>query len=372
MPSLRLSVLLLLLLSLSVHAAPIKLSPTQIKSLGVETAPLTRHGGSLSPGMPATVVIPDGQTRVVATPMAGLVIASLAAEGEPVKRGQVLARLSSPDLIGLQGGLAQAASALGLAQDNARRDQGLLREGIIAESRARTSAAALAQAKAALNAQRAMLRAQGLNDAAIARAERGEGFASEIALMAPISGVVLARQATLGSRVEAATALYTIANLNPLWIEIDAPSDVAARVKPGMKVEVVARAELPERQIQGSVLRVLPGAGAAQTVRIRARLDNASAIPDANLRAGQSVLARIAGLGGGQEVRVRVGAVVHEGGKTYLFVRRPDGFEARKVRVLSQSANTVSLAGDFKDGEMVAVAGIAALKSAWLGAGDAQ
>jgi RND family efflux transporter MFP subunit len=362
----RFSLLFSLLLSLGVQAAPIKLTPTQIKALGIETAPLTRHAGSLSPGMPATVVIPDGQTRVVAAPMAGLVIATQAAEGEPVKRGQVLARLTSPDLIGLQGGLAQAASALGLALDNSRRDAGLLREGIIAESRARTSAAALAQAKAALNAQRAMLRAQGLNDAAIARAERGEGFASEIALTAPISGVVLVRQATLGSRVEAATALYTIANLNPLWIEIDAPADVAARVKPGMKVE------LPGRQIQGSVLRVMSGAGAAQTVRIRARLDNANASPDGSLRAGQSVQARITGLGGAQEVRVRVGAVVHEGGKTYLFVRRPDGFEAREVRVLSQSANAVSLAGEFKDGEMVAVGGIAALKSAWLGAGDAQ
>jgi cobalt-zinc-cadmium efflux system membrane fusion protein len=364
----RFSLLLFLLLSLGVDAAPIKLTPPQIKSLGVETAPLTRHGGSLSPGMPATVVIPDGQTRVVAAPMAGLVLATLAAEGEPVKRGQVLARLSSPDLIGLQGGLAQAASTLALAQDSARRDEGLLREGIIAESRARASAAALAQAKAALNAQRAMLRAQGMNDAALARAQRGEGFSSEITLTAPISGVVLARQATLGSRVEAATALYTIANLNPLWIEIDAPADVAARVNPGMKVEVDIRANLPGRNMTGSVLRVMSGAGAAQTVRIRARLDQ----PDGSLRAGQSVQARITGLGGGQEVRVRVGAVVHEGGKTYLFVRRPDGFEARQVRVLSQSANTVSLAGDFKDGEMVAVAGIAALKSAWLGAGDAQ
>lgn len=362
----RFSLLLILLLSLGVQAASIKLTPTQVKALGVETAPLTRHGGSLSPGMPATVVIPDDQTRVVAAPMAGLVIASLAAEGEPVKRGQVLARLSSPDLIGLQGGLAQAASALDLAQDNARRDEGLLREGIIAESRARTSAATLAQAKAALNAQRAMLRAQGLNDAAIARAERGEGFASEIALTAPINGVVLARQVTLGSRVEAATALYTIASLNPLWIEIDAPADVAAQVKPGMKVE------LPGRQIQGSVLRVMSGAGAAQTVRIRTRLDNPNANPDASLRAGQSVQARITGLGGGQEVRVRVGAVVHEGGKTYVFVRRVDGFEARAVRVLSQSANAVSLAGEFKDNEMVAVSGIAALKAAWLGAGDAQ
>jgi hypothetical protein len=84
------------------------------------------------------------------------------------------------------------------------------------------------------------------------------------------------------------------------------------------------------------------------------------------------VSARITGLGGGQEVRVRVGAVVHEGGKAYVFVRRADGFDVREVKMLSQSANAVSLAGEFKDGELVAVGGIAALKSAWLGAGDAK
>jgi RND family efflux transporter MFP subunit len=358
----RFSPLLLLLFSFGVHAAPIKLTPIQIKSLGVETAPLTRHAGSLSPGMPASVVIPDGQMRIVAAPVPGLVLATLAAEGEPVRRGQVLARLSSPELIGLQGGLAQAATTLDLARDSARRDEGLLREGIIPESRARASAAALAQAKAALNAQRAALRAQGLNDAAITRAERGEGYASEIALAAPISGVVIARQAALGSRVEAATALYTIASLNPLWIDIDAPADVAARVKPGMKVE------LPGRHAKGVVLRVLPATSAAQTVRIRARVDN----PDADLRAGQNVAARITGLGGGQEWRVPVKAVVREAGKAYVFVRRPEGFAARQVTVLSQSASMVSLEGEFRDGELVAVGGIAALKSAWLGAGDAQ
>jgi RND family efflux transporter MFP subunit len=365
-------IFLALLFSIGVHAAPIKLTPPQIKSLGIETASLTRHAGSLSPGMPAMVAIPDGQMRVVAAPMAGLVLATLAAEGEPVRRGQVLVRLSSPELIGMQGGLAQAASSMNLAQDTAQRDAGLLREGIIAESRARASAAALAQAKAALNAQRAMLRAQGLSGAAIGRAERGEGYASEIALSAPIDGIVLARQATLGSRVEAATALYTIASLNPLWIEIDAPADVAARVKPGMKVEVDIRTKLPGRQMRGSVLRVLPGAGAAQTVRIRARVENVNLGSDTTLRAGQSVSARIEGLGGGQEWRVPVKAVAREAGKSYVFVRRPDGFEARQVTVLAQSANAVSLAGEFREGEMVAVGGIAAVKSAWLGAGDAQ
>ena len=358
----RFSFLCFLLFSFGVHAAPIKLTPLQIKSLGVETAPLTRHAGSLSPGMPANVVIPDGQTRVVAAPVAGLVLATLAAEGEPVRRGQALVRLSSPDLIGLQGELAQAASTLDLARDNARRDEGLLREGIIPEARARASGAALAQAKAALNAQRAALRAQGLNNAAIARAERGEGYASEITLAAPIGGVVVARQAALGSRVEAATALYTVASLDPLWIEIDAPSDVAARVKPGMRVE------LPGRQLTGTVLRVLPATSAAQTVRIRARVSN----PDGALRAGQNVAARITGIGAGQEWRVPVRAVVREAGKAYVFVRRPDGFVAREIRVLSQSANMASLEADFKEGELVAVGGIAALKAAWLGAEDGQ
>ena len=344
----RFSPFLVLLLSIGAQAAPIKLTPVQIRSLGVETVALTRHAGSLSPGMPAMVVIPDAQTRVVAAPAAGLVLATLAEEGESVRRGQVLVRLSSPELIGLQGGLAQAASALALAQDSARRDEGMLREGIIAESRARASAAGLAQARAALNAQRAMLRTYGLSNAALARAERGE--------------------AVLGGRVEAATALYTLANTNPLWIEIDAPTDVAERVKPGMKVAVEIRAELPGRQIRGSVLRVLPGAGAAQTVRIRAVLDGAVS----GLRPGQSVAARIEGLGGGQEWRVPVSAVAREAGKSYVFVRRPDGFEAREISVLSQSASAVSVAGNFTAGEMVAAGGIAALKSAWLGATDAK
>lgn len=358
----RLSLLLLLVFALGVDAAPVKLTPLQIKSLGVQTAPLTRHAGSLSPGMPATVVVPDAQTRVLAAPVSGLVLATLAEEGEPVRRGQVLLRLSSPELIAPQGELAQAASRMNLARENARRDQALLGEGIIAETRARASAAALAQAQAALNAQRALLRAQGLDAAALARAERGEGYTSEITLSAPISGVITARQAVPGSRVEAASALYVLASLKPLWIEIDAPADVAMRARAGMKVD------LPGRGIQGTILRVLPLAGAAQTVRIRARIEDFAAV----LRPGQSVAVRIEGLGDGVEWRVPASAVVREAGRTYLFVRRADGFVARPVRVLAQSANRVSLAGEFKDGERVAVSGIAALKAAWLGANDAE
>lgn len=338
----------------------IKVSPIQMKSLGIGVSPLERHAGSLSPGMPALVVVPDGQTRVVAAPLAGAILDASFAEGEPVRKGQVLVRLSSPDLINLQRDLAQAATSQKLAQDAARRDEALFKEGIIAESRALASAGQLAQARAALSAQRAALQAQGLGATAIAQAERGERFSAEISLSAPFDGVVLMRQALAGSRVEAATPLYTIARLDPLWLEIEVPADVAARLKPGMQVDI------PGRRAKGSVLRVVPTAGAAQTVRVRAKVNN----PDGDLRVGQSVAARIQTTGDGSAWRVPVKALVREAGKTWVFVLRQGGFIALPVTLQNQSAGAASVLGEFKVGEMVAVSGVAALKAYWTGGGE--
>lgn len=338
----------------------IKVSPAQMKSLGIGVSPLERHAGSLSPGMPALVVVPDGQTRVIAAPLAGAVLDAPFAEGEPVRKGQVLVRLSSPELINLQRDLAMAATSQKLAQDAARRDAALFKEGIVAESRALASAGQLAQARAALGAQRAALTAQGLGAAAIAEAERGERFAAEISLSAPFDGVVLMRQAQAGSRVETAAPLYTIARLNPLWLEIEAPADVAARLKPGMQVDI------PGHKATGSVLRVAPTASAAQTVRVRAKVNN----PEGDLRVGQSVAARILAAGDGSAWRVPVNAMVREAGKTWVFVLRQGGFIALPVTLHNQSAGAAAVTGDFKAGEMVAVSGVAALKAWWTGGGE--
>ncbi|MGS0754015.1 efflux RND transporter periplasmic adaptor subunit [Roseateles sp. GG27B] len=41
--------------------------------------------------------------------------------------------------------------------------------------------------------------------------------------MAPISGVVLERPVVVGQRVEEAAALFRIAKLAPLWVELQVP-----------------------------------------------------------------------------------------------------------------------------------------------------
>lgn len=340
----------------------IPVSAAQRASLRIATAPLTAHAGAVSVGLPATVAVPPAQERVVAAPLAGLVAGLRAAPGERVAAGQVLAVLKSSELISGQQALAQAAIQARLAEQTASRDEALYQEGIIAESRLQSARAALAQARAALAERRAWLRLMGLAAADIQAAERGERLVDEVRLTAPIAGVVVEQMAVTGTRLEAAAPLYRLARLDPLWLEIQAPAEVAVLVKKGQKVRV------PGGRAEGEVISIGPLLSPAQTVPIRARVSN----PDGALRLNQNVSVRIEELAGARQWRVPTRALVRAHGQTWVFVERPGGFEPEPVKVLSQSAQSAALDGAFSGEERVAVEGVAALKAAWLGMGGGE
>ncbi|HRH81108.1 MAG TPA: efflux RND transporter periplasmic adaptor subunit [Thiobacillaceae bacterium] len=355
------ALLLLLLFSLSSPALSgdklISVSASQRAALRVSTAPIAAHAGAISVGLPARVVVPPAQERVVAAPMAGLVTEVRVAMGDTVRGGQVLAVLRGEELIGAQRDLAQAAVQARLAEESARRDEALFQEGIIPESRVQSARAALAQAHALLRERRAWLRLMGLSQANVEAAETGRRLIDSVALTAPIAGVVLEQSALAGARVEAAHALFRVVRLDPLWLEIQAPAEVAALVKTGQKVGV------PGTPATGSVLSVGHAVSAAQTVPIRARVGN----PDGLLRLNQSVSARLEGVAGARQWRVPVKAIARQGGQNWVFVERPGGFEPEAVKVLSQSAQSAAIDGPFTGDEMIAVEGVAALKAAWQG-----
>jgi hypothetical protein len=175
-----------------------------------------------------------------------------------------------------------------------------------------------------------------------------------------MAGVVLEQAAVTGARVEAAHALFKIARLDPLWLEIQAPAEVAALVRVGQKVGI------PGTDVSGSVLSVGRAVSAAQTVPIRARVDN----PDGRLRLNQSVAARLEGVAGARQWRVPVKALARQAGQHWVFVERPGGFEPEAVKVLSQSAQQAAIDGPFGGEERIAVEGVAALKAAWLGGAE--
>ncbi|TCJ15820.1 efflux RND transporter periplasmic adaptor subunit [Parasulfuritortus cantonensis] len=335
----------------------VALSASQRAALRIATAPLVADAGAVSVGLPARVTVPPTQERLVMAPLAGIVSEVRVAAGDLVKAGQTLAVLRGEGLIGAQRDIAQAAVQYRLAEESARRDEALFKEGIIPESRLQNARAGLAQARAVFNERRAWLRLIGLGGNAIVAAERGERMTDSIGLASPIAGVVLEQQAMVGARVDTAGMLFKVARLDPLWLEIQAPAEMAARIKPGQKVGV------PGTQAVGSILSVGRGVSEAQTVPVRARVSNR----DGLLRLNQSVSARIEGVAGDKQWRVPVSAVVRQDGQNWVFVERAGGFEPKPVKVLAKTAQSVAIDAAFVGDEKIAIEGVATLKAAWQG-----
>lgn len=344
----------------------IALAPAQAKALGVETRPLAAADTGSAAGLPAKVVVPVEQMRVVAAPLAGLLTQVGAVAGQTVKKGQMLARLASPGLLQVQRDYLQARQQADLAQRSLARDEQLFKEGIIAEARLQASRASQAQAAVAARELQAELR--------IAGATAGGGsLTPEVAVSAPLDGVVLEASAAVGSRVEAATALFTVAQLNPLWLEIQAPAALAGNLKEGAAVRIAGS------EASGKLINVgRQISSGSQTVTLRARMDAGLD----SLHPGQMVEATVAatpqaGATAGKSATYRIpqAAVVRQAGQAWVFVQtagaRP-GFQATPVSVAGNAGADVLVSGSaLTANAAVAVKGVSALKSAWSTAASA-
>lgn len=341
-------------IGLSSAAEPMLLKAAQVKALGIETV-VAGEGVTARDGtLPARVLVPNEQMRVVAAPVGGLVDMLAVAPGATVKRGQVVAQLASPQALELQRDALQSGSQASLLQQSLKRDEQLFAEGLIAESRLLATRAAAAQA-----ATLASERSQGL---ALAGATPGK-LGGKLALTSPIDGVVLEQGVQLGQRVETSAMVYRIARLSPLWLEIQAPLTLAA----GLKIGDVVK--LANSEVSGKLIAIGRAVDAAsQTVLLRAAVSAGAN----TLYPGQIVEVEISTVGTAG-MRLPASAVARHDGKTLAFIQTASDdksvtFTARSVRVLSQGGNSVVVDG-LKTGEHIAVKGVSGLKALLTGVG---
>lgn len=348
---------ILLLLSLSGTVSGLEeilLNPAQVKALGIETVAVGERDNAKLATLPAQVLVPNHQLRVIAAPISGMIDMLAVAPGDSVRKGQVLAHLASPQALELQRDAIQASSQAALQQQNLQRDEQLFAEGLIAESRLQATRAAASQAAAQVSERR-----QGLALAGIAPGKLG-GF---LALTAAIDGVVLEQGAQLGERVEAATPIYRIGRLSPLWLEIQAPVALAATLRLGMAVG------MPSVGSSGKLISIGRAVDAgSQTVLLRALVTKGAE----QLRPGQVTEVEILGLSA-KGKRLPASAVVRHDNKPLAFVQtagddRSSRFEPRQIRLISQSSDTVVVDG-INPGERIANKGVSALKAMLTGVG---
>ncbi len=366
--------LLVCLLSISFGIAnaaeTIRITPAQIKALGIETSEIKTNQNAISQHLPGEIVLPVDQARIISAPQSGLIDQMLVATGQRVKQGQALAHLSSPDLVALQRDHLQALSQQRLSQNSLNRDAELYKDGIIAERRYLTSESNHAEVSALLAERRQALKLSGMSQQAIKSLETNGSYTNGITLSAPIDGIVLEQMITAGQRVDSAMPIYRIAKLSPLWLEIHAPTQALSNIKLGMKVRVL------HSEASGKVIAIVPNINKLdQTALVRVLISSGTA----SLAPGQLVEAEIAQpiTQESNSFSVAKSAIVQindgkNANQTLVFIQTKDGFEARKINVLNNAGTQAFVTGDFLGNERLVTSGTAALKAKMQGIGGGE
>jgi len=170
--------------------------------------------------------------------------------GQRVRKGEVLAELSTPEidqqLSQARAAADQAQAGFELARSSAQRWEGLRAQEAVSQQDLDEHRSAMEQARANLAAAQANVR----------RLEDLESFKR---IVAPFDGLITRRTIDVGDLIDAgalaaATPLFTIVRTDRLRVYVYVPQADAIRVRPGMPVSV-STPEQPGQHSQGSVVR---------------------------------------------------------------------------------------------------------------------
>lgn len=192
-----------------------------VVSLGQENVmrvrPLTLESGPLISG--------TLQARLLATARAevgGAILEMKAEQGEPVKKGQLLARIDDAglrdQLLAARSAVRVARNALQVARAEEQRNASLAKQGVITRRDAERTQLGRAQAEGQLADARARL--------VLAQEQLGR-----TRVVAPMDGVVSERQANAGDIVQPGTPLFTVVDPSSLRLEASVPAEFLGQLK---------------------------------------------------------------------------------------------------------------------------------------------
>ena len=274
--------------------------------------------------------------------------------GDVVKAGQVLATFSAEtvqaDVAQVRASLLEAQANAAEAAANADRARSLQATGALSQQQIQQYTTAEKTAQARVEAAKATLNAQQLR-------------LKYTQVVAPDSGVISARTATVGAVVGAGTELFRMVRKGRLEWRAEVTQAELARIRTGAKVQVTAASGAA---VEGTVRMVAPTVD-TQTRNALVYVD-LPAHPD--LRAGMFARGEFA-LGSSDALTVPQEALVVRDGFSYVFVVGPEQrVQQRKVQAGRRVADRVEVltgldanasvavrgAGFLNDGDLVRVA----------------
>ena len=250
--------------------------------------------------------------------------------GRPVRKGEPLFTLYSPDLLSTQ-------------------DEYLLALKMKAQVAASPLVDARDSATALVASARERLRLWELTDEQIAALERRGKAEQILTVYAPSSGIVLKREALPGKYVEPGTTLYEVADLSHVWVHADIYESEVAAVKLNQPGAITFEA-YPGETFRAKVSYIYPSLNSeARTVRVRLELPN----PGLRLKPGMygTVTVQTSSV---KTLVVLKEAVLDTGLRQLVFLDRGQGvYEPAPVKLGRKSQDRVEVLDGIKEGDRV-------------------
>ncbi len=293
-------------------AGAIKISPTTIQSMGVRTAkvevrPLSRV--TLAVGL---VNFNERNLAILNTKVDGWVDRLYVnATGDPVRKGQTLLSIYSPELVSAQEEYLLAVRNLKAMKNSPVKE--------MADGAKRLAAAS-----------RRRLAYFDIGAGQIAELEQTGQVRKHLRLFSPATGIVTKRMVTQGMYVKAGMPLLEVADLSTIWVDADIYQYELPWIKVGQPVDMTLD-YLPGEAFRGKIDYIYPYLKeATRTARVRLRFPN----PQLKLKPEMFAQVKIESPVSHQAVVVPSDAVFNTGLKQHVFIALGQGrFEPREIKL---------------------------------------
>ncbi len=253
--------------------------------------------------------------------------------GQPVRRGQALAGIYSPELVSTQEEYLQLHRRLEAVRGTPQE----------------------IQMQALVSAARKRLRYWNISAAQIASIEKNQKVERLLTLYSPYSGVLVEKNVIQGAAIKQGMDLFKVVDLSTVWAFVHLPEKDIPFVSEGMPAEMVVT-QIPGKTFRGQVSFIFPYMDReTRDLKVRVSFGN----PGFQLRPGMyATLILKSGLKG-QHLVVPLSAVIRTGERALAFVYRGGGiFEPREVHVgVAAGDDRLQILHGLAEGEAVVVSG---------------
>jgi cobalt-zinc-cadmium efflux system membrane fusion protein len=350
------------------EARLVRLQPDEVIRSGVTVETVGRTAFRTYRTFPGVVRPNEHALANITTLVRGRVVEVHADLGQMVKANQLLAVLQSGDLGLAQSAYLKARARRHVAEQAYQRAQYLYKEKVIGQAEAQRREGEMISIRAETQEAREGLRLLGMDDKEIRILERTQTIRSQVPIVAPFAGRVIARDLTKGEVVETTHKLFSVADLSTVWVvgnvsEKDISYVQRAATVPNQPVDVFVAA-YPDEVFQGTVSYVGDVLDTAtRTMQVRLILEN----PTGHLKPEMFATIRVSSEPASGVLVIPEAAIQHDRDRIFVFVQKESGvFEARTIKLGEKNGAFAEVLEGVEEGEAVVKEGAFTLKSELL------